>query len=101
MIVYNVTIKIDLSVHDVWLAWMREEHIPRVLETGCFTKYKMYRILEDDTTDGISYAVQYYALSMSDYFTYQKEYAPALQKESAEAFPDKFTAFRTLLKEMD
>jgi hypothetical protein len=100
MIVYNVTIKIDLTVHDVWLAWMQAEHIPRVMQTGCFTQYKMYRILEQETTDGISYAIQYYANNISDYFTYQKEYAPALQKEVADTFPDKFVAFRTLLKEM-
>ena len=30
MIIYNVTIKIDLDVHDEWLAWMKLEHIPRV-----------------------------------------------------------------------
>ena len=33
MIVYNVTIKIDLDVHDLWLKWMKEEHMARVLET--------------------------------------------------------------------
>lgn len=100
MIVYNVTIKIELSVHDVWLAWMREEHIPKVIATGCFSGYKMYRILEDDTTDGIGYAIQYFAATMSDYFTYQKEYAPAIEKEIANTFPDKYVIFRTVLKEV-
>ena len=34
MIVYNVTIKIDLDVHDLWLKWMKEEHMARVLKPG-------------------------------------------------------------------
>jgi hypothetical protein len=101
MIVYNVTIKIDLSVHDLWLKWMKEDHIPRVLETGCFTDAKMFRILEENTTDGISYAFQYFANSMSDYFDYKEKHAKRLQQESLDLFPGKFQAFRTLLKEID
>ncbi|MGQ3086877.1 DUF4286 family protein, partial [Flavobacterium sp.] len=30
MIIYNVTINIDDSVHDKWLTWMMEKHIPEV-----------------------------------------------------------------------
>lgn len=100
MIIYNVTIKIDLSVHDVWLKWMQEEHIPRVMETGCFTQYKMFRILEEDTSDGISYCIQYQAENIANYFDYRNRFAPALQKETNDTFPGKFVAFRTLLREV-
>ena len=61
MIIYNVTMKIDLDVHDLWLKWMKEEHIPQVMNTRCFTANKIYRILEENTTDGISYCFQYFA----------------------------------------
>ncbi len=100
MIVYNVTIKIDLKVHDIWLRWMKEEHIPRVMETGCFTGNKIYRILAEDETEGISYAFQYFANTMGDYFNYKENFASALQKELLAIFPEKFTAFRTILKEV-
>jgi len=100
MIIYNVTIKIDLSVHDLWLKWMKEEHIPRVLETGCFTDAKVYRVLEEHTTDGITYAFQYFANTMTDYFDYKELHAARLQKEGLDLFPGKFTAFRTLLREV-
>jgi len=100
MIVYNVTIKIDLTVHDIWLRWMKEEHVPRVMETGCFTGFKMYRILEEDQTDGIAYAFQYFAKTINDYFDYQQRFAKELQKETQDMFPDKFVAHRTLLREV-
>ncbi|HEY0261444.1 MAG TPA: DUF4286 family protein [Chitinophagales bacterium] len=100
MIVYNVTIKIDLNVHDIWFRWMQEDHIPRVMETGCFTGFKMYRILEEDTRDGISYAVQYFAKTMTDYFDYKEKFAPALQQETQNLFPDKYVSHRTLLREV-
>jgi len=100
MIIYNVTIKIDLSVHDVWFKWMKEEHIPKVLATGCFVNHKMLRMLEEDQTEGITYAIQYFANELSDYFDYKEKYATALQKEGKDFFPDKFVSHRTLLREV-
>lgn len=100
MIVYNITIKLDLDANDKWLAYMREKHIPDMLNTGLFHGHKLYRIMEEDQSDGITYSVQYHLHNMSDYFNYQNEYAPKLQKEHNELFKDKFVAFRTLLREV-
>ncbi len=98
MIIYNVTVKIDLDVHNEWLSWMKLEHIPRVLATGLFHDHRMLRILEHDETDGITYAIQYTARNLEDYFTYQAEHAPHLQQEVADRYADKFVAFRTIMR---
>jgi hypothetical protein len=45
MIIYNVTTNIQESVHDQWLTWMQEKHIPDVLSTGKFTSARMVRVL--------------------------------------------------------
>lgn len=100
MIVYNVTVKVDLNVHELWVRWMKEDHIPKVLATGCFTDYKFYRIMEENQSDGMTYAVQYFTPELSKYFDYQEKHAAALQKESQDTWPDKYAAFRTLLKEI-
>lgn len=101
MIIYSVTVKIELSAHDEWLMWMRNVHIDEVLATGKFKKYKFHRVLADDETDGITYNVQYYAESMSDYFDYKEQDAPDLQRKTMLQFKDKFVAFRTLLREVE
>jgi len=36
MIIYSVTVNIDDSVHDEWVTWMKEVHIPDVMATGYF-----------------------------------------------------------------
>ena len=36
MLLYNVTITVDLDVHDDWVQWMRDTHIPDVMSTGMF-----------------------------------------------------------------
>lgn len=100
MIVYSVTVKIDLDVHNEWIEWMQSKHIPDVLATGKFVDYKMLRILAGDERSGISYNIQYRAKTMSDYFDYQNNEATALQAEHTKKYKDKFVAFRTLLKEI-
>ena len=100
MIVYNVTVKIDKAVHDEWLQWMKSTHIPEVLATGYFVSNRMCRILGQDDSDGITYAIQYDALSIEDVETYHKEFAPALQKEHTERYKNKVVAFRTLMAQV-
>jgi len=100
MIVYNVTVKVDLSVHELWVRWMKEDHIPKVIGTGCFRGHKLYRIMEDNQSDGMTYAVQYFAEELSHYFDYIEKYAEGLQKEFKDTWPDKYSIFRTLLREV-
>ncbi len=100
MIIYNVTVSIDPDAHDDWLAWMRAEHIPRVLATGCFSEGRMLKVLADDD-GGITYAIQYTAADMAAYERYREEHAPRLQTEAHAAFGGRFHAFRTLLQTID
>lgn len=99
-VVYNVTIIIDHSVHDEWLVWMQNEHIPEVMATGKFNAWKMLRILEDHNPDGITYAIQYTAPDLASYLAYQQDCAPALQQKTQNLYGGKFAAFRTLLEEL-
>jgi hypothetical protein len=100
MIVYSVTVKIDLDVHVEWLSWMKNKHIPDVMKTNKFVGHKMYKVLVEDETQGITYNIQYSANAMSDYFDYLNDYAEVLQVEHGLKYKDKFVAFRTLLKEV-
>lgn len=102
MIIYNVTINIDESVHDKWLAWMMDEHIPAVMDTGKFFKAKIVKVLIVEEMGGSTYSVQYFAESKEKLEAYYKEDAPRLREEGARLFGDKMLAFRTeleLLKE--
>lgn len=101
MIIYSVTIKIDLSAHDEWLNWMKTEHIADVLATEKFVSAKFHRVLNQDESDGITYNVQYSANSMGDYFDYRDSFATEMQQKGNSKFEGKFVAFRTLLKEVE
>lgn len=98
-IVYNVTVIIDHGVHEEWLTWMKEVHIPNVLASGQFLSSTMMRICEDEVNeDGISYAIHYVCKNIASYQKYKAEFAPILQKEVEDKFGGQFAAFRTLLE---
>jgi len=97
MIIYNVTVNIEDDVHDEWLAWMKQNHIPDVLATGKFTDARICKLLVDEQ-QGTTYTVQYTCDSMDDYNDYQSNHAPRLQKEHLNKFEGKFVAFRSIMK---
>ena len=97
MIIYNVTVSIDESVHEEWLTWMKEVHIPDVMNTGLFEANRICRILAFEQ-GGLSYSIQYDLKDMDTYDRYQREFAPKLQEEHTKKFSGKFAAFRTILE---
>jgi hypothetical protein len=98
MIIYNITTHVEHSIHEAWLTWMKEIHIPEVMQTKCFTKFQMIRMLEVDETEGPTYAIQYYAENKADYSRYMELYAPAFRKSIIEIWDDKIIAFRSLMQ---
>jgi len=88
MIIYNVTNKVAGSIVADWLKWMKEEHIPDLMNTG---------LLEQDEAEGPTYIVQYFADSMEHYNTYISEHAPLLRDKAYKKFGDKIIAFRTIM----
>lgn len=98
MIIYNVTIKIAWPIHEAWLKWMREEHIPAVMATGCFYRYQLVRLLEVEEEDGPTYAAQYYAASRNDYDVYMEHHSPRLRAEGPRKWGDLFIAFRSVME---
>ena len=97
MILYNITINIDYDVHDDWLLWMKEVHVPDVLKTGLFLNAKICRIHAEEE-GGKSYSIQYLLKNMGDYETYQKEFSSKLQQQHSTKYKGKFVAFRTILE---
>ena len=101
MIIYNVTVNIEESVHEEWLAWMKESHIPDVMRTGKFISSRILRIVGDEDSGGKTYSVQYSCNNMNDYLEYEHQHAASLRAEHTAKFKDKFVAFRTLLESVD
>ena len=58
MIIYNVTVNVQEDIHEKWVKWMNDEHIPEMLDTKKFSKALMTKVLVEEPMGGITYSVQ-------------------------------------------
>jgi hypothetical protein len=96
MILYNVTVSIDPEIGEDWLQWMRTEHIPNVMATGCFLESRISRI-HGEEEGGLTYSIMYLCPDQQKMDEYRDVYAHALQKDHTERYAGRFAAFRTFL----
>ncbi|WP_298364127.1 DUF4286 family protein [uncultured Lutibacter sp.] len=98
MYIYNVTTNVHESIHDEWLNWMKQQHIPAMLATGKFSNAKMSQVMIEEEMGGITYSVQYTSDSIETLEDYYKKDATKLRNEAHQLFQDKIVSFRTELK---
>ena len=98
MILYNITMKVNPSIEEEWIKWQKEEHIPEIMSTGLFTEHKFLRLLDQDDTEGKTFAVQYFAKNLNDYQEYIDKHAPELREKALKRWGDGFLSFRTIME---
>ena len=98
MIIYNVTIKVHESIKQDWLQWLKEEHIPDIINSGCFTHAVILRLMEVDDSEGPTYAVQYHAENKELYNNYIENHAALMRQKGFDKWGDKFIALRSIMQ---
>src|SRR3954470_1566098 len=98
MIIYNVTIKVEATVADQWVQWMKTVHMPDLLKTGLFVDCRLCRLLEQDEGEGVTYIAQYFCEGMEQYNTYINHHAEIMRNKASKLFAGKFVAFRTIME---
>lgn len=102
MIIYNVTLAIEPSIEEEFIQWLKDIHIPEVLDTQLFIRAEFFKVIQDpNTKEHNSYAVQYRLESWEKFNMYQKDHAPALQQKTRERYGEKVLAYRTFLEKHD
>lgn len=101
MIIYNVTIKVEWAIHDQWLQWMQQEHMPELISTGCFYQSQLLRLIEVDEEEGPTYAAQYYAESKALYNQYIEKFSVEKREKAFQKWGNRFIAFRSVMQVVD
>ncbi|MEX2593059.1 MAG: DUF4286 family protein [Anditalea sp.] len=101
MILYNVTVNIDVEKEKEYVEWMKNVHIPEVMATGLFEESKFFKLLQEVEEDGVNYSAQYFAKKMEKIHQYQENFAPVLQEKLKIKFGNHFVAFRSLLESVE
>ena len=100
MILYNITINIDLRIEREFLRWMKDVHVPDVMATGLPATSNVLKLLTEIDNGGATYTFQYWFQTMEDFVTYQSLHQPQLQQQVADRYANKYASFRTLLEEV-
>lgn len=97
MIIYNVTITLDLEIAEEWVEWMVNTHIPDVMRTGMFISYRMGRLLNHEHKDSEIFTIQYVVESMERLYEYIDDYSESLQGVHSKRYHGRYAIFRTVM----
>ena len=98
MIIYNVTTKVRSDIASKWLQWLKDVHVNEILDTGCFTDFKIVKLLEIDEEEGPTYALQLYAESKAIYNQYVEKFAGNMRQQAFDKWGDKFISIRSVMQ---
>ncbi len=99
--IYNVTVSVSEAIEKEWSSWMKEVHIPEVLNTGCFSNARMMKLVEGNQGPDPTFAIQYEYESTDQLEKYRNQFAEKLQNHHTERYEGQFAAFRTVLVIVD
>jgi len=97
-VLYNITTKVTPTIAEDWLHWMQEEHIPAILSTGLFTEHRLFRLLDQDDSEGPTYSLQLTAGDRNQYEAYLQQFASELRAATYQKWGNQFISFRSLLE---
>ena len=100
MVLYNVTIKVELGIVEAWVEWMKQIHMPDLMATGLFIDCKLYQIMDLDESEGVTFSAQYFCKNLDDYNNYISAFAVLMREKAFQKFGSKFVAFRTVMEQV-
>ena len=100
MIIYNITITVESIIVNEWLIWMRKNHIPDVLQTGCFVNAKISKIISTQLDEN-TFAIAYKCRNIDDYNHYKEVHSDRLRREYMDLYGKNTILFRTMLEEIE
>jgi hypothetical protein len=99
MIIYNETFVVEETIHQEWLQWMQQQHIPAALATGCFENHKILAVL-DSPNEGVTYCIQYLTADMENYNRFAAQHAHQLHSLHHQQFENRYVLFNSLMQEL-
>lgn len=101
MYTVNITTKVDHDILTDWLLWQKEEHIPALMDTGCFDHYRFYQLLDQEEEDGKIFVLQLAAFSTESYQTFLEKYESSFKNDSVSKWGERCFEFRSRLQNID
>jgi hypothetical protein len=99
MIIYRVEITLDAGIESEWLDWMKRVHVPDVVRTGCFSEYKIYKVIDSTSTEPV-YVIAVSMPIARGLPPLPGQFCSCASKEHSDRFAGRFRGSRQLLEEV-
>lgn len=97
MLIYNMTMNVDESIHLKWKNWVSEHYIPSMLNTKKFSKALVTQVLVNEEMGGLTYSIQFTAPTESHLAAF-KETHQAKVESKFQQFKGEVVFFSSVLK---
>ena len=97
-VIFNITVKIEKSIIQLWLQWMVNEMAPAMIDTNCFTKFTILNLLDLDDAESYTYAVQFFSESLEDYQRYIQKFPDNFTEKSLLKWGERTVSFSTVMQ---
>lgn len=98
MYIFNITFVVNQPMVERWMQWMKHQHLPWMLHSGLLHKPRIAKIVSQDLTSGVSFAVQYEVNTLNEWELWQQKNAFQMQTDCRLQFGEDVLFFTTLLE---
>ena len=102
MFIYNTTFLVTDRRFNPWFKWLKEEHIPNMLNSGYFLKPQIAKVLTAESDqEGMSVSVQFIVNDLENLQNWIDNNEIRLQNDLSLRFGTEVLSFSTILELMD
>ncbi|ADQ79397.1 hypothetical protein Palpr_1250 [Paludibacter propionicigenes WB4] len=101
MLIFNITYLVSDKVRAPWLTWVREQHIPFMLNSNYFTQPQLARVITSAEQEGTSFSVQFRVEDMRTLKLWNQEFSAEFKEECSRQFGSEVVFFTTVLDLID
>lgn len=100
MILYNITFKVELPQVDAFHQYLQQQHFVELQSSKYLFDYKMFRLLHQDDSDGLTFTLQYFLPDLGTYNQHIAVIDSKLKLELYQHFGEKVLYFCSVLEKI-
>ena len=101
MIIYNTTINVNDNIVDKFINWIKQEYIPKIIDTKLFIDVNLFKVLIEEEMGGITFSLQHSMKRMDDYNEFNEKYFSKFDKMFHDKFTNNYVSFSSFLQKVE
>ena len=99
MIILSITTALQNDVEHEWVGFMKNDHIPSLMEEGMVDSFRFVRVMPQEGVD-VAYNLQLRFVNIQHFNDFQTHKGPQFAQIQLNKYPGKIAQFSTVLEEL-